>query len=232
MNMLSFISFYTLHRGLVTRQAKLFVIVIFTVMLYCHMVIADGFQPISVICEVNGFAIPAIIDTGAEISVMSASCARRCGLHGLVDPQHSGKAIGVGTSDIIGGIEGLNLRIGPLAFKNKVSILRDSRCDFLIGLDILERFKCAIHLREKLLRLYVGNEEIRISLTSNGIVQRSSVFGPAEARSDPCREELLSPIGSSSSDSTDTNEDFEEGYSDEFETSYESWDRNISMEGV
>eukprot|EP01039_Chlorochromonas_danica_P005479 gene5479-6031_t len=117
-------------------------------------------------CEVNGFLVPAMVDTGAEISVMSTSCAKRCGLASMVDIQHSGRAIGVGCGEIVGGIDGLPLRIGPLSFQNKVSILRNSRCDFLIGMDILKRFKCEISLRDKMLRMYVRNEEVRISLVT------------------------------------------------------------------
>jgi hypothetical protein len=129
-------------------------------------VLSGGFEPISVMCEVNGHLIPAIIDTGAEITVMSAACAKRCGLSSRIDTQHCGKAIGVGSSEIIGGVDGLPLRIGPLSFQNRVSILSSSRCDFLIGLDILKRFKCDISLREKILRMHVRSEEVRISLSS------------------------------------------------------------------
>eukprot|EP01031_Cornospumella_fuschlensis_P031614 gene31614-38206_t len=135
------------------------------------IVTSIGFDPVSVTIDINGCKIPAIIDTGAEISVMSLNCAKRCGLHRLIDTQHSGRAIGVGSSEIVGGIEGLGLRIGPLAFRNKVSILKDSRCDVLIGLDILKRFKCDISLREKILKLYVNNEEVRIPLSSQASLQ-------------------------------------------------------------
>lgn len=125
-----------------------------------------SFEPVQVMCEVNGKMVPAIVDTGAEISVMSTSCARRCGLWQAIDTQHSGRAIGVGTSDIVGGIEGLGIRIGPLSFQNKISILRNSnhRCDFIIGLDILKRFNCDILLRERVVKMYVRGNEVRIPL--------------------------------------------------------------------
>lgn len=138
------------------------------------MVMVEGnttFEPIQVMCEVNGFMIPAIIDTGAEISVMSTSCAKRCHLSGQIDTQHSGRAIGVGSSEIVGGIEGLGLRIGPLSFQNKVSILRNShsRCDFIIGLDVLRRFQCDLSLRDRVLKLHVRGNEVRIPLLSSSI---------------------------------------------------------------
>jgi DNA damage-inducible protein 1 len=57
-----------------------------------------------VLCEVNGFLVPAIIDTGAQITVMSASCAKRCRISNKIDARFSGRAVGVGSSDIIGRI--------------------------------------------------------------------------------------------------------------------------------
>jgi hypothetical protein len=125
-------------------------------------------EPIQVMCEINGFLIPAIIDTGAEITVMSAACAKRCHISEAIDTQYSGKAIGVGTSDIIGGIDDLSFRIGPVNFQNKVSILKNSRCDFLIGLDILRRFNCDISVGERILKLSVKGNKIRIPFVGNG----------------------------------------------------------------
>jgi hypothetical protein len=120
--------------------------------------------------------VPAIVDTGAEISVMSTSCARRCDLWDAIDTQHSGRAIGVGTSEIIGGIDGLGIRIGPVSFQNKISILRNSnhRCDFIIGLDILKRFNCDILLRERVIKMHVRGNEVRIPLITHVESQGSS----------------------------------------------------------
>lgn len=125
---------------------------------------AGGFEPLSVMCEVNGIMVPAIIDTGAEITVMSAACAKRCGLSKRIDTQHSGRAVGVGSSVILGGIEGLSMRIGPLSFQSKVSVLKNSQCEFLIGMDLLSRFKCDISVREKMLKMHVRDQVVRIGL--------------------------------------------------------------------
>lgn len=126
-----------------------------------------SFDPIRVMCEINGHIVPAMIDTGAEISVMSSSCAKLCQVANLIDPQHAGRAVGVGSSDILGAIDHLNLRIGPLNFQNRISILQNSRCDLLIGLDILQRFKCEINLRDRVLRFNVRGDNIRIPLINS-----------------------------------------------------------------
>jgi hypothetical protein len=144
-------------------HSLLFLLVLLSVLLGCK---AGAFEPIQVMCEINGFLIPAIVDTGAEVTVMSAACAKRCHISDAIDTQYSGKAIGVGTSEIIGGIDDLSFRIGPVNFQNKVSILSNSRCDFLIGLDILTRFKCDINVGEKILKLSVRGNKIRIPFVS------------------------------------------------------------------
>lgn len=128
-------------------------------------VMSACFDPIQVTCDINGFHVPAVIDTGAEISVMSASCAKRCHVSNLIDTKFSGKAIGVGTSDIIGGIDKLQIQMGPLSFQNKIRVLRESRCEFIIGLDILQRFKCDISLKERVLKLQVKKDQVRIPLS-------------------------------------------------------------------
>ena len=127
--------------------------------------IAD-FAPLQVMCEVNGYTVPAIIDTGAQISIMSYSCAQRCRINNNIDTRYAGRAIGVGSSDILGRINGLNMKIGPISFDGKVSILRDSRVDFLIGLDFLKRFNCEVSFKDRALRLQVRHKFYKIPLLS------------------------------------------------------------------
>ena len=128
--------------------------------------IAD-FAPLQVLCEVNGYTVPAIIDTGAQISIMSYGCAQRCRISGNIDTKYSGRAIGVGSSDILGRINGLSMRVGPISFDGKVSILRDSRVDFLIGLDFLKRFNCEVSFKDNALKLQVNNKMYKIPLMND-----------------------------------------------------------------
>ena len=128
--------------------------------------IAD-FAPLQVMCEVNGYTVPAIIDTGAQISIMSYNCAQRCRINNNIDTRYAGRAIGVGSSDILGRINGLNMKIGPISFDGKVSILRDSRVDFLIGLDFLKRFNCEVSFKDRALRLQVRHKFYEIPLISD-----------------------------------------------------------------
>jgi hypothetical protein len=126
----------------------------------------DLFSPIRVMCEVNGYTVPAIIDTGAQISIMSSSCAKRCHLFNRIDSHFSGKAFGVGSGDIIGRIDNMMMRVGPLSFKSRISVLRDSHVDFLIGLDFLKRFEGEVSLKDNVLRLRAKDKFIRIPFFS------------------------------------------------------------------
>ena len=145
-------------------------------------VTASSFDPLQVMCEINGFMVPAIIDTGAEITVMSAACAKRCRLSSSINTKYTGKAIGVGSSDILGGIDDLSLRIGPISFQNKISILRSSRCDLLIGLDVLRRFDCQISLPDRALTLSVKKNAVRVPLMPSQAGMLSSRLKSSSAK--------------------------------------------------
>lgn len=120
------------------------------------------FEPLQIPCEVNGFIIPAIVDTGAQVTVMSESCARRCRVADQIDGRFSGKAVGIGSSDILGRINQLSMRVGPISYHSKVSILRQSRVDLIIGLDFLRRFDAEINLERRFLKLNVRGRTVRI----------------------------------------------------------------------
>jgi hypothetical protein len=125
------------------------------------------YQPLIIPCEINGFIIPAIVDTGAQVTVMSESCAIRCRINNQIDGRYSGKAVGIGSSDITGRIHDLSMRVGPVSYQNKVSILRESRVELIIGLDFLKRFGAEINLEKRMLKLKVRGKVIRISFISD-----------------------------------------------------------------
>ena len=125
------------------------------------------FEPLQIPCEINGFIIPAIVDTGAQVTVMSESCARRCRIANQIDGRYSGQAVGIGSSDILGRIDELLMRVGPITYHNKVSILRQSRVDLIIGLDFLRRFGAEINLEKKTLKLSVRGRTVRIRFISD-----------------------------------------------------------------
>ena len=66
-------------------------------------------------CKVGNSRLDAFVDTGAQVTVMSLECAQRCGLMSLVDRRFTGNAKGVGSTRIVGRIDGIELILGPPA---------------------------------------------------------------------------------------------------------------------
>ncbi|VDQ17587.1 unnamed protein product [Trichobilharzia regenti] len=55
-------------------------------------------------CKIKDQVIKAFVDSGAQSTIMSENCARRCNLDSLIDKRWAGLAYGVGTQTIIGRV--------------------------------------------------------------------------------------------------------------------------------
>jgi hypothetical protein len=59
---------------IVNRCARMVALLVITVLLLVQRSVSESrFEPLQIMCEINGYMVPAIVDTGAEISVMSTS---------------------------------------------------------------------------------------------------------------------------------------------------------------
>lgn len=112
--------------------------------------------------QVEGKWLQAFIDTGAEVTVMSAACARQCGLMGRLDRRHAGIAKGVGSADILGKIHNVLIRVGNTNLLCTFCVIENSM-EMLIGLDTLKKYECDISLRRN-----------SITFTHGDIVQEAS----------------------------------------------------------
>jgi DNA damage-inducible protein 1 len=110
---------------------------------------------------VNGVPLKAFVDSGAQMTIMSSACARRCGVMRLADTRFAGVARGVGEQKIIGRVHALSIQIGAAHLPTSISILeKDDEPSFIFGLDMLKRHQCCIDLGQNCLTVGTTGERV------------------------------------------------------------------------
>jgi len=130
--------------------------------------------------KINSHPLQAFVDSGAQMTIMSKSCAQKCGIFHLLDTRFHGMAVGVGTGKILGRIHIVQLQIGDYHFPCSITIMDDATLprgggqkeensdtaakpkdmDLLLGLDMLKRFNCTIDLLEGCLKFKLGGSTL------------------------------------------------------------------------
>lgn len=108
-------------------------------------------------CRINGHDVKAFVDTGAQMTILSEDFCGKVGLSHLLDVKFQGMAQGVGSRKILGRVHSCPLQIGTSFFPCSVSVIEGDQLQFILGLDMLKRFKANVNLRTN--QLEIGEEK-------------------------------------------------------------------------
>ena len=130
------------------------------------------------------------------MSIMSAGCARRCGLERLIDERFVGEAKGVGTQKIVGRIHQAPLKVGTQFMPVMITVLeKEQDIDFIFGLDMLRRHQCCVDLPKN--KLVIGSVGVDLPFLSESELGKTS-FGATSAET-PAPTSSAPPAASSGS---------------------------------
>lgn len=133
--------------------------------------------------KVNGVKVKALVDSGAQATIMSPSCAEACHIMHLVDRRFAGVARGVGTANIIGRVHYTMLQVGSRHLPAAFTVMEGKSVDLLLGLDILKGHQAIIDLAKN--KLIIQGEEVDFlgeadvpKETEDAVNQEPTVQGP------------------------------------------------------
>jgi predicted aspartyl protease len=128
-------------------------------------------------CEIGEHEIDMLVDTGAQMSVISEQLAAQLGLLSRLDRRFQGMANGVGQAKILGKVWDVPVKLGHVEFSLNFSVLSTNQHIILLGLDLMRQFKCVVDL-EKSCLIFGGFDGVQVPFVSSA---RNVVTSPVDA---------------------------------------------------
>merc|ERR1719410_457941 len=97
-----------------------------------------------VACEIAGQTVELMVDTGAQMSIMTLPMVQRLGITSFIDQSEMGIASGVGVALIVGRLRGVPVRLGHVQIAMDFGVLHIRDSFAMLGMDQLQRFKCVL----------------------------------------------------------------------------------------
>lgn len=110
--------------------------------------------------RINGHETYALVDTGAQNTVLHPALAKKFGILNLIDTRFASMTLGVGSQKSEGRIHSVPVSLGDLNIELPCSFtILDIHVGILFGLDMLRRHKCSVDLERD--ALVIGEKEVK-----------------------------------------------------------------------
>lgn len=117
--------------------------------------VVDHTEMLFVPCAINGHPTQAMIDTGADVSIIEQDLVEPAGLATQLDTQWTGSVDGVGSVDMLGRLSAVVVQVGPTNYLHSFVVMKHRELKVVLGLDFLAHHECTIDLINR--QLVLGN---------------------------------------------------------------------------